>query len=53
MISFVHNEDSTVIGRNCENFLKIFKKYKILKVKSTGKKNVVFTIKASVRLVPG
>ena len=34
-VDFVYNGDSTVNERNCDDVLKIFKKYKIFKVKST------------------
>ena len=36
-VDFVYNGDSTVTERNCEDFLKTLWKYKIFKVKSTGK----------------
>ena len=40
-VDFVYNGDSTVIERDCKDFLKILNKYKISNVKSTGKKNLV------------
>ena len=54
---FFYHGNYTVNKSNFEDFLKILKKYNISKVKSTGKKQnkkscVVFTIRASVRLVP-
>ena len=37
LVDLVYNGESTVKERGCEDFLKILKKYNILKVKSTGK----------------
>ena len=54
LVDLEYNGESTVEERDCKDFLKILKKFNILKVKSTGKQIkscVVFTIKASVRQV--
>ena len=50
----MYNGESTVHERDCEDFLNILKKYKILKLNQLIKQiksGVVFTIIASIRLL--